>query len=186
MKYRVAVAVILSLFINKASATGYSDFTVGTLKGKLTVQWLESDLFLFIPDSTDPLFFRRANGQLIKPGRMLTDGGTIPRPMRVFRNYSPWGYAPAFIVHDWLFTIKHCRMENYLDFTLVEAGKVMAEIIKTMMEQGKFEKDEFTVWVMYEAVTSRFAKKYWDNDRCLPVPNAFDRAPIYQFTIEFP
>jgi hypothetical protein len=81
----------------------YNKVTPGDLKGKLTVRWVEPDVFLFIPDHSDPLVFTRHNGERISPGRMLTDGGSIPRPLWILRSYSPWGYAPAFVVHDWLY-----------------------------------------------------------------------------------
>ena len=61
----------------------------------------------------------------------------------------------------------------------------MAESIKTMMGSVVVEKDETTVQVMYTAVTSRFAKKYWDEDVCQPLPPAFNTAPLYEFTIDF-
>jgi hypothetical protein len=185
---RAVVAVFL-MFVCTSSdlrADKYSELKTGKLKGKLIVQWLEPDVFLFLPDSKDPLTFTRATGSTIVPGRMLTDGGSIPRPFRVFRNYSPWGYAPAFIVHDWLFHMKHCQIGSYKDYDLAEAGNVMAEIIKTMMETGKVEKDGFTVDLMYAAVSSSIAQKYWDEGRCEPAPPNFSEHPLYQFTIEFP
>ena len=61
----------------------------GKLEGKLIVQWLEPDKFLFVPDATSPLKFTRASGEVVQPQRLMTDGGTIPRPMWVSRSYSP-------------------------------------------------------------------------------------------------
>ena len=190
MLVRFLLVLILSVCAeSQLNAETYGDFEVGVLKGKLVVQWLEPDIFLFLPDRTTPLFFTRKNGQTVQPGRMLTDGGSIPRPLRVFRNYSPWGYAPAFVVHDWIFHIKHCKLLNYASFDLTSAGHTMAEIIKTMMESGKVEKDEFTVFAMYTAVTSRVAQRYWDDDsqdKCGDIPLGFDKVPLQEFTIEFP
>lgn len=177
-------ALFLALTTNAYSAD-YGSFDTGTLKGKVVVQWLEPDLFLFIPDATSPLVFTRKNGTTIQPGRLITDGGSIPRPMWVFRSYSPWGYAPAFIIHDWLFHIKRCKVADYANWTLKSSADVMAEIIKTMMESGKVEKDPTTVELMYTAVSSRFAKEYWDSNLCVPVPPAFNRAPVMEYTLEF-
>src|SRR5262249_9096204 len=101
---------VLAASIQTASGASYEDFHVGSLKGKLIVQWWERDKFVFLPDKDDPLTFKRSDGETITPGRMFTDGGSIPRPLWIFRQYSPWGYAPAFIVHDWLFHMKQCGL----------------------------------------------------------------------------
>lgn len=186
LKGIVGLMLLLAWPSGAPSADRYSMLKTGQMKGKVVVQWLEPDVFLFIPDDKNPLTFVRANGVVITPGRMLTDGGSIPRPFRVFRNYSPWGYAPAFIVHDWIFHLKHCQIGTYKDYNLAEAGTVMAEIIKTMMETGKVERDRLTVDLMYTAVTSPIAHSYWDQGRCEPAPPGFGEHPLYQFTIEFP
>ena len=166
-----ATLTFLFLLISmNACAIDYENIQTGRLTGKLIVQWLEPDVFLFIPDSNKPLTFTRSNGATLSPGRMITDGGSIPRPMRAFRNYSPWGYAPGFVVHDWLFRMKHCHLSDYELYNLEEAGLVLAEVMKTMMETNTVEKDATTIKLMYTAVTSRFARKYWDADDCRSVP----------------
>ena len=164
----------------------YSEIGTGQLKGKLIVQWLEPDVFLFLPDKNDPLTFIRANGESVTPGKMLTDGGSIPRPIWVLRNYSPWGFAPAFIVHDWLFEVKHCQIDGYENWTLPEAGFVMAEVMKTMISSGDIEAGPLTVHSMYLAVVSPPAKKSWENGRCNPPPiGAFQGKPILEFELNF-
>ena len=177
--------MILAIESLAVQGADYNKLHTGRLEGKLIVQWLEPDVFLFIPDSSKPLKFIRGNGTVIQPGRMLTDGGSIPRPLWAFRSYSPWGYAPAFIVHDWLFYIKRCKLSDYQAWSLESAADVMAEVMKTMMESGKVEKDPTTVELMQTAVNSRFAKKYWESELCVPVPPAFNRTPTMQYTIEF-
>src|SRR4051812_6864545 len=117
------LARVMALLCVAATVVGgfgvnYKDVRQGKLSGKLIVQWLEPDVFLFIPDAAQPLTFVRANGSKLIPGRMITDGGSIPRPMRAFRNYSPWGYAPAFIVHDWIFRMKSCELNDYLRYNV--------------------------------------------------------------------
>jgi hypothetical protein len=57
---------------------------------------------------------------------MYTDGGSIPQPLRAIKVYSPWGYAPAFLVHDWLFAIKQCKRPGYEKLTLEGATDAMA------------------------------------------------------------
>ena len=72
--------------------------------------------FLFVPDPRDPLVFRRADpqshGAVIQPGLMYTDGGSIPKIAQVFNGFSPWGYAPAYMIHDWLFVGRHCLVDG--------------------------------------------------------------------------
>jgi hypothetical protein len=163
-----------------------SSVEVGQLQGKLTVQWIEPDVFLFIPDAAEPLTFVRKNGRRITPGRMLTDGGSIPRAMRVLRDYSPWGFAPAFIVHDWLFHLRHCRLNGHEDLTVEEAGRVMAEVMVTMIRSGRIQASETTVRAMQAAVTSPIAKSRWDNGKCNPPPTGLMAGePLVQFELVF-
>lgn len=184
-KYWIA-ALALTASIGTAMGASYEEFHVGSLKGKLIVQWWEPDKFVFLPDKDDPLTFKRSNGEAITPGRMFTDGGSIPRPLWIFRNYSPWGYAPAFIVHDWLFQMKHCGMPGNDKYTHEIAATVMAEVMKTMMETKKVDTAKLTVLAMYEAVDSDVAKTYWDNGKCvLPPTGAAAKKPIYEFKLSF-
>ncbi len=65
----------------------------------------------------DPLRFsgvptRKAPAQLIRPGLMYTDGGSIPKIAQVFKGLSPWGYAPAYMIYDWVFTARHCIVDG--------------------------------------------------------------------------
>jgi hypothetical protein len=65
-----------------------------------------------------------------------------------------------------------CQFEPDYSFTLDEAGMVMAEIIKTLMEVGfvnhdgqttRLKKAEDTLYVMYQAVVSIFARNMWSD-----------------------
>lgn len=138
----------------------------GKLEGKLIVQWLEPDKFLFVPDSAAPLKFTRASGEVVQPMRLVTDGGSVPRPMWVSRSYSPWGFAPAFILHDWLFEMKRCKIAGNPAADYKVAALIMAEVIKTMAAAGVAQVDDLTLVSMHAAVTSTYAKDYWDNGRC--------------------
>lgn len=147
----------------------YDQVKTGELKGKLTVEWIEPDKFVFRPDPHDPLtFIRGPDKDAITPGKMYTDGGSIPRPLWVVRSFSPWGYAPAFIVHDWLFEMQHCRYPGYEKYTVDSAATIMSEIMKTMMLNPKLEigPDSLTLYAMYEAVKSPVAADLWRNGKC--------------------
>jgi hypothetical protein len=187
---RLVAALLLFLPLAACDRGGplYESLAVGTLKGKLTVQWLGPDRFLFIPDPTNPLTFVRNNGDKITPERMLTDGGSIPRPIWILRNYSPWGYAPAFIMHDWLFDMKNCKHPGFERYTHSDAAFIMSEVMKTMMESGAVAQDKGTVASMHAAVSSKVAKDQWEQGKCVPPPAELTASeqPLAQFELVFP
>jgi hypothetical protein len=149
---------------------------------------MEPDKFLFLPKEGNPLTFKRSDGQMIQPGLMYTDGGSIPRPLRALKNYSPWGYGPAFVVHDWLFHVQNCQLTGWQDWTLKDAATVMSEVMKTMMESPAFNYgDKTTVYLMYEAVQTPPAQKAWSSRVCdqPPSPAADSWRPSVRFEISF-
>jgi hypothetical protein len=183
----LASLMLIGLFSAPSSAATYESFKTGTLKGKLIVQWWAPDQFLFLPDKNSPLIFTRSNGDTIVPGRMFTDGGSVPRPLWVFRNYSPWGYAPAFIVHDWLFHAHHCKLTGHDKYNHEAAATVMAEVVKTMMETKVVDRAELTVVSMHAAVNSSIADGYWRDGKCIPPPPGLaGKKPIAEFQLVFP
>ena len=134
------VGVVLATALAGCATQHYERTESGTLEGDLTVQWRKPNSFLFVPSADHPLkFTRRSNGDLIQPDRMWTDGGSIPRPFWVFQNYSPWGYGPAFIVHDWLFHMHDCRLPGYEKYDLKTAATIMSEVMKTLLEDPQFD-----------------------------------------------
>ena len=181
-----SLATALAFCTTPCLADFYDTVKPGKLEGKLIVQWVEPDVFLFLPDTKNPLSFTRADGSKIVPGKMLTDGGSIPRPIWILRSYSPWGYAPAFIVHDWLFEQKHCKYEGHTKYTVSDAALIMAEVMKTMMEVKKVEVDRLTVWSMHTAVNSPIAVTLWEQGKCNPPPpGMFGKKPLHEFTLSF-
>ena len=188
LKRAAAILFGCTAFLQAGCAsTPYGEVSTGKLEGKLIVQWLEPDIFLFLPDAQKPLRFTRSNGDVIQPGRMLTDGGSIPRPLWILRNYSPWGYAPAFVVHDWLFDMKHCAIPGFERYNHHIAATVMAEVMKTMMGSGKVAVDQPTLLSMYLAVDSPIAESLWNKGKCEPPPVGLtNKKPSREFEIAFP
>jgi hypothetical protein len=164
----------------------------GELRGKLLVQWYDYDEFIFVPDQKDPLTFVRYNKEQITPEKMYTDGGSIPRPLWGMRRYSPWGYAPAFIVHDWLFVMHKCKLPGYEAYDLDKTAWIMSEVIKTLMEDPEYGgKSKFALYSMYEAVRSDIAKFVWKNGECKLPENLLilerqKKGPILEYPIKFP
>ena len=188
---RVAFVLLLTLASTSCKPPDidqiYDSIAVGTLHGNITVRWLKPDQFLFLPDPDNPLTFRRSNGDSIVPGKMLTDGGSIPRPLWILRNYSPWGYAPAFIAHDWLFYLKQCQLPGHDRYDVRDAARVLAEVMKTMMETNQVATDKPTTVSMYMAVSSPVARKLWDEGSCRPPPTSLANEELIQeFQLRFP
>lgn len=168
----ISTLVALTLALGGCSDITWQRTATGQLKGKLVIEWINQDEFLFIPDPAQPLTFTRANNEVIKPEAMYTDGGTIPVALRAVKSYSPWGYAPAFIVHDWLFTIKQCKLPGHDKLSLDDSATVLAEVLKTVMENPKYGgPNKLVHYSMYEAVRSTVAKDYWDNGKCATLPS---------------
>lgn len=161
----IAMAAFMAYF-NIVPSLAVQQARAGKLEGKLIVQWLEPDKFRFLPDTNSPLRFTRSSGTVIQPHELVTDGGTIPRALWVKRNYSPWGYAPAFIIHDWLFEMKRCNLADNPAGDYREAAVIMAEVMKTMAEAGSAPLDTVTLVSMHAAVTSNVAREYWESGLC--------------------
>ena len=193
----LAMALVTVTAVTGCDRWHYNRVDPGDLHGRLVVQWVDPDKFIFVPDSEKPLTFTRHNQEVISPGQMYTDGGSIPRPLWALRNYSPWGYAPAYIIHDWLFQMKHCELPGSERYTVEEAAWVLAEVMKTMMEkQGPDAVDKLTLYSVFEAVRSPIAAKLWADGPCelvttrggepaLP-PEVANRPAKMEYTIEFP
>jgi len=163
----VLVALLPSSCTDLLYGRHYDQTDTGELKGRLVVEWVDQDKFIFLPDQQNPLKFTRKNKDVIEPQRMFTDGGSIPAPLRAIKSYSPWGYAPAFIVHDWLFVMKHCKVPGYEKYDLEKAATIMSEVMKTVMENPKYGgPNKLVHYSMYEAVRSKTASEYWDTGTC--------------------
>jgi hypothetical protein len=188
----LATAVILGAIcgVSGCAARHYGDTQAGTrLSGSLRVEWRKPNRFLFVPDESDPLTFVRHDGSTIVPETMWTDGGSIPRPFWVLKNFSPWGYGPAFIVHDWLFHMHRCRLPGWEGFDVKIAAQVMSEVMKTLMETPGFDYgDKQTVYSMYLAVQTPAAASAW-NGQCNPpsiLANGILSPPDAVFEIRYP
>src|ERR1044071_6767750 len=164
------LAAVMAL-LTGCSSIYYSQVKEGKLSGRLIVEWIDADYFIFVPDTDRPLTFSRYNRDVIVPERMFTDGGSIPRAFWGIRNYSPWGYGPAFIVHDWLFEMKRCRHSGYERYSFEDTADILAEVIKTLMTDPKHGvEDKFTLYAISEAVRSPLARAIWEDSKCNPPP----------------
>jgi hypothetical protein len=148
-----------------------SQFPIGKFNnlGSLRLRWVEPNLFEFLPRA-DAFSFARANGETITPRNCFTDGGSIPRMVRVDAKMDPWGYGPAYILHDWLFDTHHCEIfNNQPGRSLGDANAVLMEAIHTLTAVGIAAGDPIAFNLIYAAVSSFVGRSLW-NEAVLACP----------------
>jgi len=184
-----AFLVGLALILCGCAQLHYQETPPGILRGDLIVEWRKPDEFLYKPSSNNPLRFTRSNGDIIQPELMWTDGGSIPRQMWIFRNFSPWGYGPAFIIHDWLFTIQNCQLPGHREYSFDDSAKIMSEVIRTLIDLPEFDYGStHSMYLMYKAVKSAPAYSSWVEGECIEPPSVFEAGvskPDKVYTISF-
>ncbi|MDZ4312881.1 MAG: hypothetical protein U1A24_20230 [Cypionkella sp.] len=168
------------LTLTACGSVDYDDAPVGRLSGTVLVMWVgeteagEGDgRFVYVPSAT-PLRFERTNPsatlKTIQPEMMYTDGGSIPALAQVFKGFSPWGYAPAYIVHDWLFVARKCVNDNSANpdqaavaqMPFGESATVAAEVIKTLIDTNTVAPNDVAPQLIASAVAGPIAKSRWD------------------------
>ncbi len=132
----------------KGIATGYlgdelyERLGVGSFSGRLVVEWngfdFENDrpTFIFKPDPTAPFRYTASSGRVFEPRLMDTDGGTIPLVLHGIKKFAPWGYAPAYVIHDWLFVAHKCDVMPDNEVSFAQSADILGEAIKTLMVVG--------------------------------------------------
>lgn len=136
----------------------------GDLKGDLTVVWVGEDSFVY-RGGPGGLRFVTSKGKTIQPDDFYTDGGSIPQGLRGLEGFSPWGYAPAYIIHDWLFNRKDCDPDYLtrrgIDFA--EANEILAEVIKTLVRMDQVKENEAAFSAISWAVTTPIGERLWNS-----------------------
>jgi hypothetical protein len=181
MKLRGFIVLVLSVLMTACVSVQYDPYTPSYFTGSVLVIWVgETEgssgdgKFLFIPNPNDLLTFHRSatdtRGRVIEPGLMYTDGGSIPKIAQVFNGLSPWGYAPAYMIHDWLFTAHHClvdgrtdkKYDQVRDIDFDESARVLNEAISALINQRIVKHDDLAVGAITGAVDSFVAQNLWD------------------------
>ncbi len=192
---RSLVCLAAVLLLSSCATYSYEKTARGVLKGQLMVVWVDEDRFVYWPNTKDPLRFERACGSTlpvasIRPGLMYTDGGSIPRPLRALQGFSPWGYAPAYIVHDWLFAAHHClvaglpmdprdadELKKVSAFSFRDTTDALAEVMKTLMDDARVKKNAGAFDAISLGVETPVAENLWNSGKCETV-SADDIAKI--------
>jgi hypothetical protein len=132
--------------------------------GNIRLCWIQPEVFLFIPHATAPFAFTRHNGERIEPRRMFTDGGSIPKLVQWYANLDPWGYAPAYLLHDWLYELHHDEIANKKkpSRTFEDTNAVLMEAITTLVTMELCPSDALANAMISIAVGSAFARSLWN------------------------
>jgi hypothetical protein len=168
---------------------------LGRISGPVVIMWVGENKFVYVPGRKDQSFaFETATtGRVIEPGLMYTDGGSIPRFTQAFQGFSPWGYGPAYVIHDWIFYGRHCYVDRnlpgqefyedatrfadvngdslkardhprYKPISFDESALVLAEVIKTLVDYGQVPPRNVPAELISMAVDSPFALALWNQE----------------------
>ncbi|MEM7522144.1 MAG: hypothetical protein AAF307_14075 [Pseudomonadota bacterium] len=183
---RIARRVVLGCALGLLASCGTLDFDAvsknGQFEGRLFVMWVGEGSafsgdgrFVFVPNPEDPLQFTRRDAQgnqigpVIRPQMMYTDGGSIPSIFTVFKGFSPWGYAPAYMIHDWLFIANHCNSDGTptpeqaklaeIDFDT--SAVIIAESITALQVSGQVDRNDVALTGISTAVAGPISRGLW-------------------------
>lgn len=168
------LALAPGLVLGGCGSPRYRATPEARFEGALEVRWIKNDYFVFVPNPDEPFALVRANGSRIQPGPIYTDGGSLPRFLWGVKGYSPWGYAPAYVVHDWLFEEHRCNAQ--LGYSFEDSVQLMAEGLKAVMEAAPEVKNGFVFESVVAAVESPIARRLWEQGACNKPPT-FSAAP---------
>jgi len=172
-----ATTLVAGSVLAACTTIDFDKLPAGKFSGTLIVMWVGEGRssgdgkFVFVPDPDNRLTFTRArSGSMpITPSVMYTDGGSVPKVVQPFRGFNPWGYAPAYMVHDWLFTAHHCLMDGKTDriyqvgnMEFDESGRVLGEAIQTLMAEKVVSENDVAKKAITAAVRSPIAEKLWE------------------------
>lgn len=146
-----------------ASLSFGTDFTPGRFENLAGIRlaWVGPDLFHFIPRKTRPFAFIRHTGERIEPRNMVTDGGSVPKLAQLRSSLSAWGYAPAYLIHDWEFEAHHCgRTPKSFD----EVRLTCMEAVKTLMRDRIVPDSWLDLTAINFAIGSPIAWSYWNRN----------------------
>ncbi|MEO0522801.1 MAG: hypothetical protein AAF088_07775 [Pseudomonadota bacterium] len=178
---------LLSLTLLALSSCGSIDFDglsdQGRFEGSVLVVWVGENesgsgdgKFVYVPFPGRELKFIRdvrnnsdATLETIVPGPIYTDGGSVPRVAQPFKGFSPWGYAPAYMIHDWLFVAKKCNTDGMAEveerpvgqMPFKESAEIMGEAIKALIRQEMVGKNDVAPGVISSAVAGPISRSIW-------------------------
>lgn len=159
MKYFFSALILMMISAGQAAEQKPS------IKGRLLVEWDNSERFIFRRDPQHPLRMTTSTGKIIEPLDIYTDGGSIPQFFQNISGLSPWNLGPAYIIHDWLFQVHGCAglgsaVERAIEFD--ESANILGEAGYYLLEKGRIKPDDNKIFLIKAAVSSFIAKRLWD------------------------
>jgi hypothetical protein len=154
--------------IQKRQKEFVEDLKMGEFTGHFFLEWNGPETFKYHPDPEDPFRFIRNKGdgktEIIQPGPMTTDGGSIPIAVQLITRRTPWEYGPAYMIHDWEFH-RH-DIDTSFRKSFKQVNLTLAEAIWTLMNKGylkykKPKKNYNNVHTIYSGVMSPVARAIW-------------------------
>lgn len=145
------------------------DLKIGEFTGKFRLEWNGPETFKYHPDEADPFRYVRNLGnnkkEVIEPGPMVTNGGSIPLVAQVLTGRTPWEYGPAYLIHDWEFHRHH--VDSSFKKSFKQVNLTLAESIWTLMNKGylnykKPMKNFQNVHTVYTGVSSPVGRAIWN------------------------
>jgi hypothetical protein len=138
----------------EAQGTFEGNFSIGA---NLTAR--DDGRYLHRPDPAAPLQLVRASGEVIQPGVMVTDGGSVPSVLQVLPDIDPFTYIKAYLIHDWDFLRHHC--DGTYGRTFAEVNATLAEGLYTLMRTGEVATIWWNVELVYQGVSSPIGRAVW-------------------------
>lgn len=158
----------------------------GKFSGEVMVFWLaEGDQtrgdgkFIFVPLRNHPLTLDWTDGagkqRHTTPGIMYTDGGSIPRIVQAFPGFSPWGFAPAYMVHDWVFGAHQCvtdskataKQTSDAAIEFDDTVRIMAQAIAALANSKHIAENSAAPSAVTLGVGTPLSRRLWTApDRC--------------------
>lgn len=178
------------------TACGHVDYRTdadGHFSGDLFVMWVGEGgasgdgTFVFVPNRNNPLTFTwtdaENNKQVVQPEMMYTDGGSIPKFAQVFNGFGPWGYAPAYMIHDWLYMARHCNVDGtpteaearVAAITFQESAEILNASINALVASGRVKRNDVATGVISGAVAGPIARARWDKTGLCPSQRISDK-----------
>ena len=163
-----AVAFLATLVLPACGVWIHDDIPEGDLLGIVTIEWDKQDSFIYRPDPS-PLrrlsfqpYAWRGTDKRITPTLMYTDGGSIPRFFWNIPGLSPWGFGPAYVIHDYIFAVHRCGWPDPVvsQITFEESAEILAEVGEALIAANLIKNDALNAIVW--GVRTQYARNLWD------------------------
>lgn len=184
-------AVVATASLSTCVVIPHDNIPDGHLEGTVTVDWAGQDLFIYRPENKPLWFLPDFMSKPIVPRAMYTDGGSIPRFFWNIPGLSPWGFGPAYVIHDYIFKVHRCGWPDpeVAKITFEQSALVLAEVGKALIAHGLIRDDALNAIVW--GVRTQYARDLWDTpgtaerkEYCeIPGPRLKGETRVMQFAI---